>query len=192
MSFHDDNPYKPPQVADAIVDAAVAEHYGLWRKGNTLVMHKNVELPNRCVKSNAPATRRLKRSLSWHHPAIFLSILISLLVYIILALILRKTAIIYIGLSDEWFARRRRAIVVGWLSALSGIALTVIGIASVDRNEVLGWLILVGIFLFLFGLIWGLVRARMVSPVRISDQYVWLKGVHPEFLADLPQWPHFP
>lgn len=122
MSF-DDNPYKPPQVADAIVDAAVVENYGLWRKGNILVMHKNVQLPDRCVKSNAPTNRRLKRNLSWHHPAVFLSILISPLIYIILALILRKTANIYIGLSDE---------------------------------------------------------------------HVWLKGVHPEFLADLPAWPHIP
>ena len=191
MSFAD-NPYKPPQVADAIIDAAVVEHHGLWRKGKILVMHKNVELPGRCIKSNAPATQRLKRSLYWHHPAIFLSILISLLIYIILALVLRKAAIVHIGLSDEWFARRRRAIVVGWLTALSGIALSVVGIASIDRSEILPWLILVGIFMFFFGLIWGLVRARMVSPARISDEYVWLKGVHPGFLADLPEWPHIP
>ena len=191
MSFAD-NPYKPPQVADAIIDAAVVESHGLWRKANMLVMHKSVELPNRCVKSNAPAKGRLKRNLSWHHPAIFLSILISLLIYIILALILRKTANIYIGLSDEWFTRRRRAIIVGWFTALSGIAMSAIGIASVGRNEVLGWLILVGVLLFFFGLIWGLVRARMVSPARISDEYVWLKGVHPDFLANLPEWPHIP
>lgn len=191
MSF-DDNPYKPPQFADAIVDAAVVQHYGLWRKGNILVMHKNVQLPDRCVKSNVPTNRRLRRNLSWHHPAIFLSILISLLVYIILALILRKTAIIYIGLSDEWFARRRRAILVGWLTTLAAIAMFVIGIASIDQSEIVPWLILVGVVLFFFGLIWGLVRARMVSPARISDEYVWLKGVHPEFLADLPVWPHNP
>ncbi len=191
MSF-DDNPYKPPQVADAIVSAAVVDNHGLWRKGNILVMHKNVQLPDRCVKSNAPTNRRLKRNLSWHHPAIFLSILISLLIYIILALVLRKTANIYIGLSDEWFARRRNAIAVGWLSALAGIAMFVIGIAAIERSDILPWLILVGIFVFFFGLIWGLVRARMVSPERISDEYVWLKGVHPEFLADLPPWPHIP
>jgi len=191
MSF-EDNPYKPPQIVDAIVDAAAVESYGLWRKANTLVMHKNVELPNRCVKSNVPATRRLKRDLSWHHPAIFLSILISLLIYIILALVLRKTAKIYIGLSDEWFARRRRAIMTGWFTTVLGIAMFVIGIASVDQNEAFGWLILFGVVLFLFGLIYGLVRARMVSPARISDEYVWLKGVNPEFLADLPEWPHIP
>jgi hypothetical protein len=32
----------------------------------------------------------------------------------------------------------------------------------------------------------------MVAPARITDDYVWLKGVNPAFLADLPEWPYEP
>jgi hypothetical protein len=31
-----------------------------------------------------------------------------------------------------------------------------------------------------------------IAPVRITNGYVWLKGVHPDYLADLPPWPNLP
>jgi hypothetical protein len=55
-----------------------------------------------------------------------------------------------------------------------------------------GWLIAAGIVLFFVGTIYGLVAARMVAPVRITDTHIWLKGVCPGFLAELPEWPHSP
>lgn len=32
-------------------------------------------------------------------------------------------------------------------------------------------------------------RARIVWPTRIEHGYVWLGGVHPDYLARLPEWP---
>ena len=49
-----------------------------------------------------------------------------------------------------------------------------------------------GVVLGLFAAIYGLIAARMVVAERISDDYVWLKGVHPDFLASLPPWPYTP
>jgi hypothetical protein len=175
-----------------ILDAEIVASAGLWRKGNVLVMHKNARLPDRCVKSNVPTQRRLKRSLYWHHPLIYLTILISILVYVILALVLRKTATIYIGLSDEWFGRRRRAILIGWTLVLAGIVMFCVGVGGVDQSNSFGWLIALAPLVFLFGAIYGLLAARMVVAQRISDDYVWLKGVHPTFLEDLPVWPYLP
>ena len=51
-------------------------------------------------------------------------------------------------------------------------------------------LILLGVLVFFGGALYGLIAARMVAPKRISDDYVWLKGVHPDFLAELPVWPY--
>ena len=49
---------------------------GVWRDKATLIMSKDAQLPARCIKCNAPATgARLKKKLSWHHPAIYLLIL---------------------------------------------------------------------------------------------------------------------
>jgi hypothetical protein len=190
--YASENPYAPPLTSPIVYEAQIVEDVGLWRKGRVLVMRKGVQLPARCVKSNVPAERRLKRSLYWHHPTIYLSILISILIYVILALILRKSATIYIGLSDEWFAKRHRAMLVGWLLFLASIAMLVAGIGMQDQSDAFPWLIAASPLVFLFGAIYGLLGARMVTAVRISDEYVWLKGVHPDFLADLPEWPYQP
>jgi hypothetical protein len=191
-----DNPYASPQ---APVHAQLLEQSpfsgpagGLWRKGSVLVMHSMATLPARCIKSNQPASGWLKRKLAWHHPAVFLAILAGLLIYIILALILTKRATIHVALSEEWFVRRRNAIIVGWSLVLLSIALFIIGIGIADQSDVGAGLILVSIMLFLIGALYGLLRARIVTPQRISDQYVWLKGVHPAILADLPPWPYNP
>lgn len=187
-----ENTYAPPLTAPIVYDAEIVADSGLWRKGKILVMHKGSQLPARCVKSNQPADRRLKRSLYWHHPAIYLSILISIWIYIILALILRKSATVYVGLSDEWFAKRHRAMFIGWFLVLAGIGLFVAGVSTVDHSDVFPWMLVAGPLLFLGGAIYGLLAARMVAAERISDDYVWLKGVHPSFLADLPEWPYTP
>ena len=71
----------------------------------------------------------------------------------------------------------------------ASIGLVVGGIALSDQHDAFGILILVGMALFLFGAIYGLVAARMVSPTKIDDHYVWLKGAHPEYLASFPVWP---
>jgi len=50
---------------------------GVWRSGSLLVMHRNARLPDRCVKTNsAENVRRLKRNLSWHHPGLYLWLLV--------------------------------------------------------------------------------------------------------------------
>lgn len=184
-----ENPYQPPNVSDPNLKPHEIDKDGIWRQGNLLVMRKTAVLPDRCVKSNVPTDRKLKRNLNWHHPAIFLSILISLCVYIILALILSKKATIHIGLSDEWFAKRSRAIMIGWGSVVASIVMIGAGIALVDQNDAFGILIAVGVLVFLVGAIYGLIAARMVAPTRIDDQFVWLKGVHQEYLKTLPVWP---
>ena len=106
--------------------------------------------------------------------------------------ILRKTATIHIGLTDQWFAKRRRAIAIGWFLALLSIGLFVVGVMNIEQqgDSPLVWLVFVAMVLFIGALIYGLVGSRLVTPKRISDRYVWLKGVNPQFLGDLPPWPH--
>jgi hypothetical protein len=188
-----ENPYQAPQAYSSPFQAEYADQGGLWRKDRLLVMHKSAPLPPRCVKSNEPTKRTLKRNLTWHHPAVFLALLANLLIYVILAIILSKRATIHIGLSDRWFAKRRRAIAIGWGLVLASVGMFVAGIMSIDRRDDMAVLLIFGAFVvFLFGAIYGLIAARMVAPVRITDDYVWLKGVHPDFLASLPAWPYHP
>ena len=118
------NPYAAPQYAnEMLLPPQQQPDGGLWRFGKLLVMHKAAPLPDRCVKSNEPATRRLVRKLSWHHPAVYFALLLNLIVYVIIAMVLSKKATIHIAMSDRWFAKRRRAMFIGWGLVLASIAL---------------------------------------------------------------------
>lgn len=47
---------------------------------------------------------------------------------------------------------------------------------------------MVGLVGGLIGTIVGVVKSRVVSPAKITDSHVWLKGVHADYLATLPLW----
>ncbi len=164
---------------------------GVWRDGSQLVMCKDADLPARCVKTNEPTDRTLRRRLTWHNPLIYILIL-SPLIYIIVALIVQKTANIYVGLSPAGFRSRRWGIAIGWLSFLLGTVLFVVGVANSDsnRNSDNHWWIasLVGLFGGLIGIIVGVIKSRVVSATKITDSHVWLQGIHADYLATLPLW----
>jgi hypothetical protein len=156
----------------------------IWRSDKTLVITGEATLPDRCVKCNAPAEgRRLKRRLYWHHPAVYLLILCSILIYVIVALIIRKRATIEIGLCERHLAKRKRDILIGWAMALSGLGLLIGGISA---NS--GWAGAAGGVVFLAALFYGVATAQMVSAKRIDDAHVWVRGVCPEYLDTLPDW----
>ena len=158
---------------------------GVWRDKSTLVMSKDAELPDRCVKCNAPAYgSRLKKRLTWHHPAIYLIIFVALLIYFIVALVVRKTATVRLGLCEEHRAKRRRNIWITWLLVLLGV----VGFFAAAANED-GTYLLIGFLLIVAAIIYALVAIRIVSPSKIDDKFVWLKGVNKDYLNELPQWP---
>lgn len=159
---------------------------GVWREGKLLVMSKDARLPFICVKTNEPADAWLRRNLYWHSPWLYLLILISVWVYIIVGLIVRKRADIQVGLCRAQIVRRRWIIAGAWLSVVGGIVICIAGFAN-NRPGEYGWALgILGLLVFLTGAILGAVLARIVVPTRITKDYAWIKGVHPAFLASLP------
>ena len=181
------NPYASP-VEAAQVTFPGGESQGIWRRDKMLVMHKKAILPDRCVKTNQPTTRKLKRSLTWHHPAIFLAILANLLIYLILALALRKTAVIYIGLSEEHYERRKRNIWIAWGLFLLGVSLFFGAAVSMSpgSNELLVLGLIFGPIIIVIAALWGIYGCRVVYPKKIDNDYVYLKGVCEDYLAQFP------
>ena len=156
---------------------------GIWREGKKLVTRSETPFPDRCVKCNASANGfKLKRVLYWHHPAYYFLLLCNLLVLLIVVLIVRKKAVLHIGLCDAHRKQRTLGIIICSVGMLGGIALMITG--GVLES---GWVALIGVAGFFFGLIWGIVKARTIAATKIDNDIVWVSGVGPAFLNDLPE-----
>jgi hypothetical protein len=131
-----------------------------------------------------PTHLRLKRRLTWHHPLLYILVFVALLIYLIVAMVVRKAATIEIGLCDEHLSKRRRdlRITIGLVVAgLIGLGLA-IGFSD-------GTYLLLGFLGLIAALIYGIVAVRVVAPSRIDDRFVWLSGINKNYLNELPVWP---
>lgn len=167
----DENFYAPPTT-----DTALAPTPGMTihRERDAVVVPAQLAvLPPRCVRCNQPASKRLLRRLYWHHPALYLLLLVGLCFYLIPALIVRKKAVVEIGLCDRHHKRRRLGILLGWLGSLASLTMTIV---TIESDPVLG-------VLFLFAMVGfaivGIVMAQVVTPTRIDDHQAWLKTGRP-------------
>lgn len=170
-------PYASP--ATSVTSSAVAS------EGKLVVVADGTTLPPSCVKCGAPATGQpFKRTYYWHPPAYYLLILAGLLIYVIVALVVRKKATVAHFLCDAHRAKRRNAMAVGWIISLIGVAMIFAYAARIYRD--FDGLIPFGIVALVAGLIVAAVSARMLSPQRIDQGYVWLNGSGKAFRGQFP------
>jgi uncharacterized membrane protein YeaQ/YmgE (transglycosylase-associated protein family) len=82
--------------------------------------------------------------------------------------------------------------IVCWLLGLAFLGMIPAGIALFVNTNQPGWMLLmvVGFIGSLVVLVVAQYLVGLVSPQRISDEYVWLKGVNQEFLDRLPEFPY--
>ena len=163
--------------------ALTTDRDSVWRKNSVLIMTRQALLPDRCIKCNEPAQRKLKRNLSWHHPALYLVIFGGALFYVLLALILRKTATIEVGLCENHSALRTRDIMITWALGLLSVGSFFLA-AQLEDLTFAG----TGVLLILSTAIYGIVRVRVVTPTKIDENLIWLKGFDRNYLADFPEW----
>lgn len=100
-----------------------------------LVCTPGADLPPRCVKCNAPADISPRRYIfHWHHPAIYLALLMGVLPYLILAIVLRKRSAHVLSLC-AWHERRRvRCVAI----AMASIVPLLVGVLWIGGAS--GWL----------------------------------------------------
>jgi predicted RNA-binding Zn-ribbon protein involved in translation (DUF1610 family) len=171
-----------------------------WRDGKLLVTPKLAVLPNRCLKTNEPATTKLYQKFSWHPAWIYVLVGCGGLVYVIVALLIREQGELELPLGDRARQRRMWAHIVAWALGLGGFGIMVLGIVmrtnadihnrnNIERGDMLGMMLGIGFLIALFGPIIGVIAGNLVTAKRITRDYIWLKGVHPDYLAKLPKWP---
>jgi hypothetical protein len=183
------NPYAPSRAS--IEGAAVqpgrdGAGAAVWRDGDELVTLPGASMPDRCVKCNEPANAPTRaRKVFWHHPAIYLILFLNVIIYAIVAMVVRKKAIVNPGLCAEHKTRRQRAITFGWAGFLGGLVLVYLGAASSFGF----WGMVGGVVVMLGSIAGGIIFGRIVYARAIDKSYVRLKGCGESFLNSLPPFP---
>jgi hypothetical protein len=172
----------------------MAEDIGVWQSGKFLVMRRGAELPARCIKTNQPVNGSwFKVTFSWHPPGIYFVLLFNFVIYLIVALSVRKTATVHLGVAEAILQKRNKRILYSWIAALVGLVAFFASLAFATNESGMSSFamgtFLIAILLILGGAIFGSSTASQLVQVNyIGDEYIWLKGVCQEYLAMLPEW----
>jgi len=121
------------------------------------------------------------KTLYWHHPALALLILAGLLIYAIVAIVVRKSAKVSLGFCELHKSRRTKMLIAGWLLFATALAAFIVALGEESGGAALG-----GVALLLAAVVVFLLAARFIQVKKIDDHYVWLKGVDPAYLDQIP------
>jgi hypothetical protein len=184
----DRNPYAPSPASRDIVEqpSSAGTDIAAWRDGDVLITLVGAQLPQRCVKCNGPADHPTRtRKIYWHHPGVYMLVVINVVIYAIVAAIVRRRAFVRAGLCVEHKKRGRITLLLVWSGALGGIVLMVFGMASSWGI----WGALPGLLLILGSIFAALLFARIVYAKKIDKSHVYLRGCGNAFLDSLPPFP---
>jgi hypothetical protein len=165
---------------------------GVWAKDSKVVVtHDGATFPPRCVKCNADSPGGpIKRNVYWHHPALYILLVagilfrIGILLYIIVAAIVRRKAIVHLHLCPRHRFLRTAAIVARWAAVPLAFIWVLLTGSLIPR-----WIMPVGLVLFFCLLIIGIFMSRTLRASMIEkDKTVFLKGLGRPFIASLPPW----
>jgi hypothetical protein len=145
-------PSNPYQIPEANLEPTFSNEDTVWRDGKLVVVRHNCALPARCVKCNAPVASQSykKRTFYYHHPLLVLLIFLWVLIYLIVALLVRKRATHQLGLCPAHHKLRLQ--IVGG-SLLGSILAPVLG--AMIRPEAFAMSFLVMAILIIVGIISG-------------------------------------
>jgi hypothetical protein len=179
----DHNPYAPSRAVLASIDGR-GRSDEVRREGRFIRMPVDATLPHRCVKCNAPPAEPAKtRTIYWHHPAIYLVILVNIIIYAIVAYAVRKKITLEVPLCAAHKSRRRNAILLAWIGVIASFVLP-IAFASEENG---GAWVLFCILLFFVSCLAGIFGSRLLYGKKIDADEARLGGAGRDFLDSLPE-----
>ena len=181
-------PPMPPPVPPMSSDEATQLRYATENsqpirvEGKKIIVLKTLMFPTqRCIKCNEPSDGKpLKRNLVWHHPAFYLLIFAGVVVYAIVAIIVRKKATMQIGLCPIHRRNRRLIQTLSILFLLTPYTLLLLPRGAIDPVAIMG-LALLGLILCLFMLL----GTQVISPTYIDEKWVHFTGAGQPFREGL-------
>jgi len=168
--------YAPPK--SKLVDTGNAV---ISRKGRYVIAHPEMEWPARCFKCNEPTEAKKTTKLTYINPWIYLSILITVILTIVLALIYRKKFVLEMPLCAKHLKRRKNALLIQWI--IVGAILLFIGGQILTGNDMF--------IIFSIVAVLALVISTMFSRLAFASKYkngeLWIRGGGKKFLDSLPK-----
>jgi hypothetical protein len=166
-----------------------------------MVPRHNPRLPLRCVKTNLPVheAQAAERSLYWCTAFVAFGLILSAPGLLILYLILRKRADVGIPLSEEGRKMVRNNILIATGVFVAGLmllfvpafaAVRLLLFVPITQTSVLSTAgscsMILGVLAMVGGFIFALRKGAPLRITGITDNYVWLDGGSPQYLASLP------
>ena len=149
-------------------------------------MPRSASLPANCLKCGKVAATPWRKKFYWHASWLYIMILFpGLLIYAIVALIIRKQMELNLPLCDAHHADRKRYKLLGALMLIGCIPIGVL--LGVYVSEPLGWA--TGSLMFIAGLVFFILSGLGVRPTRIDEMGGVFRGACTEFLSALPEQP---
>ncbi len=163
---------------------------GVWRDGKIVVMHREADLGDACFKCGEAARGfKLKRKLYWHPAWLYILILFpGLLIYVIVAVCVRKTAVVHVPVCPRHRARRRALIATATTLLIVTIASIFLALEPSLKNAA-GQLGVCAVLSFLLMLICFVRMAQFIVPTKIDETHVQLRGAKRGYLSLLAVWP---
>ena len=155
-----------------------------YASGRHFITPRDSVLPGCCVKcGNPPCEPWLRKTFSWHHPGYYL-LIISPVIYVIVALIVRKRIEVSIPLCRPHKSIRKKRLCIGWILVLGCVPLPSAFAYYIGNESANAFAIWMGLFMFLAGLFF-LKYASPLTPSRIGAESAEFGGACEDFLAAL-------
>jgi hypothetical protein len=135
-------------------------------------------LPNYCIKCGDAGAKKLRKTYSWHHPALYLFVFLSPIVYAIVAAPFSRKMALQISLCQRHAARRLVLLLAGSLLLLGAIPL---GIALGGHAGVIA-----GTVGILGGLVVLVVASNTIRLIKVTDADATYTGLSEAFLERFP------
>lgn len=157
---------------------------GMWNNGLHVVCSRHSALPDGCVKCGAREVVRRTKKLAWHEPWLYV-LLLSPLIYVIVAFIVRKESRIEYGYCQEHFDHHFRLFLSAW--GAFGLSILLVILACFLPGDM--WLLpfIGGLLAFVGSVVLAVIISRLpILAHKITDQYIWIEGVSPIIREKLP------
>jgi hypothetical protein len=172
-----------PNSAQTIGEVVTSSDSGVIRQGKLLVKGLYDVLPDRCVKCNAPGDgKRFQKTMVWIHPWAYVGLPFGVLPFFILYFMFRKTARVDFNICKAHVQKRNKAILLTLLLLFSGVALIIFG--SAVSSDLMVWVGGLGI---IASIVYAVIALPLISPAKITDKHVWLRGAGKEYLHSLAE-----